>query len=82
MPDLVARKIAARMPILLDFFAFVSGFAASSYQLAWTRMLSMTFGSSILAASAVVACFMGGTGIGTTAPHFIAGVGVGGWFPT
>jgi len=50
-------------------FAFSSGFAALIYQVAWSRMLSMTFGSSTLAVSAVVAGFMGGMGIGAWLYH-------------
>ncbi|HPG24230.1 MAG TPA: fused MFS/spermidine synthase [Myxococcota bacterium] len=57
------------MPTLLYVFAFASGFAALGYQVAWTRMLSMSFGSSTLAASAVVAGFMGGMGLGAWLYH-------------
>ena len=54
---------------LLYLLAFCSGFAALSYQVAWSRMLSLTFGSSTLAVSSVVAGFMGGMGIGAWAYH-------------
>jgi spermidine synthase len=57
------------VPKWLYVFAFVSGFAALSYQVAWTRMLSMTFGSTTLAAGAVVAGFMGGMGLGAWLYH-------------
>ena len=53
----------------LYVFAFGSGFAALVYQVAWSRMLAMTFGSSLLAAGAVVAAFMGGMGIGAWLYH-------------
>jgi spermidine synthase len=49
--------------------AFASGSAALIYQVAWSRMLALTFGSSILAVSAVVAGFMGGMGIGAWLYH-------------
>ncbi|MBW2420925.1 MAG: spermidine synthase, partial [Deltaproteobacteria bacterium] len=55
--------------LLLYLFAFSSGFAALIYQVAWSRMLSLTFGSSTLAVSAVVAGFMGGMGIGAWLYH-------------
>ena len=54
---------------ILYLFAFASGFAALTYQVAWSRMLSMTFGSSTLAVSSVVAGFMGGMGIGAWLYH-------------
>ncbi len=55
--------------LLLYALAFASGFAALVYQVAWSRMLSLTFGSSTLAVSAVVAGFMGGMGIGAWLYH-------------
>jgi spermidine synthase len=55
--------------LLLYLLAFCSGFAALVYQVAWARMLSLTFGSSTLAVSAVVAGFMGGMGIGAWFYH-------------
>ena len=57
------------MPVLLYAMAFASGFAALVYQVAWTRMLSLTFGSATLAVSAVVAGFLGGMGIGAWLYH-------------
>ncbi len=53
----------------LYFLAFCSGYAALVYQVAWSRMLSLTFGSTTLAVSAVVAGFMGGMGIGAWLYH-------------
>ena len=41
-----------------------SGAAALAYEIAWTKLLSLTFGSTTLAASATLAGFMGGMGIG------------------
>jgi spermidine synthase len=54
---------------LLYTFAFLSGSAALVYQVAWSKALSLTFGSSTLAISAVVAGFMGGMGIGAWLYH-------------
>lgn len=51
--------------------AFASGAAALMYEVAWAKMLSLTFGSTTLAASTVVAAFMGGMGIGDWAYHFL-----------
>lgn len=59
----------AVVPVLLYAMAFASGFAALVYQVAWTRMLSLTFGSATLAVSAVVAGFLGGMGIGAWLYH-------------
>ena len=58
--------------LLLYLLAFLSGFAALVYQVAWSRMLSLTFGSTTLAVSAVVAGFMGGMGIGAWLYHRVA----------
>jgi spermidine synthase len=60
---------------LLYLLAFLSGFAALVYQVAWSRMLALTFGSSTLAVSAVVAGFMGGMGIGAWLYHRVGGAG-------
>ncbi len=56
-------------PWTLYALAFCSGMAALAYQVVWAKMLSLTFGSSTLAASAVVGGFMGGMGIGAWAYH-------------
>jgi spermidine synthase len=42
------------------------------YQVAWTRLLTLTFGRSTLALSAVVAGFMGGMALGAWAFHRVA----------
>lgn len=44
--------------------AFFSGMAALVYQVAWSQMLALTFGSTTLAASAVIAGLLGGMGLG------------------
>lgn len=54
---------------LLYGLALASGFAALVYQVAWSHLLALTFGSSTLAASAVVAGFLGGMGIGAWGYH-------------
>ena len=55
--------------LLLYLLAFCSGFAALIYQVAWSRMLSLAFGSTTLAVSGVVAGFLGGMGIGAWLYH-------------
>ncbi len=53
-----------RLAPILYLLSFLSGFAALVYEVTWTRLLSLTFGSTTLAASAVLAGFMGGMGLG------------------
>ncbi len=53
----------------LYLFAFLSGMAALVYQVAWTKMLTLTFGRTTLAAGAVVGGFMAGMGIGAWLYH-------------
>ncbi|MCC6639580.1 MAG: fused MFS/spermidine synthase [Deltaproteobacteria bacterium] len=48
----------------LYVLSLLSGVAALGYQVCWSRLLALTFGSTVVAASAVVAGFMGGMGIG------------------
>jgi len=62
---------AGPLHVPLYAFALVSGSAALIYQVVWTKMLSFTFGSTTLAASAVVAGFMGGMGLGAWWLHRI-----------
>ncbi len=56
---------------LIYFMAFASGAAALMYEVAWAKMLALTFGSTTLAASTVMAAFMGGMGLGAWAYHFV-----------
>lgn len=66
--SLPASGVSSR---LIYTMAFASGAAALMYEVAWAKMLSLTFGSTTLAASTVVASFMGGMGIGAWAYHFL-----------
>jgi spermidine synthase len=54
-------------------FAFFSATAALVYQIAWARLLALTFGRTALATSAVLAGFMGGMAIGAWLYHRAAG---------
>ena len=51
--------------------AFLSGSAALTYEVTWAKLLSLTFGSTTLAASAVVGGFLGGMGVGAWLYHRI-----------
>jgi len=50
--------------IILIFF-FFSGACALVYEVAWIRLLSLVFGSTVLALSTVLASFMGGLALGS-----------------
>jgi spermidine synthase len=60
--------VALTSATVLAFYslALCSGAAALIYQVAWARMLSLSFGSTTQAAAAVIASFMGGMGIGAS----------------
>jgi spermidine synthase len=49
--------------------AFASGVAALVYEVAWTRLLSLSFGTTTFAVATVVAAFLGGMGIGAWLHH-------------
>lgn len=51
-------------PVLLLCF-FLSGASGLVFELLWTRMLTLVFGSTTLAISTVLATFMGGLGLGS-----------------
>ena len=60
-PAGVARYAGAIVPALLG----VSGAAGLVYQVAWVRLLGLTFGVTVYAVSTVLAAFMGGLAIGS-----------------
>ena len=51
-------------PVLLFIF-FVSGAAGLVYEVTWTRMLTLVFGSTVYATSTVLTAFMGGLALGS-----------------
>lgn len=55
--------------VALQLCAFASGVAALVYEIAWTRTLALSFGTTTLAVSAVVAAFLGGMGFGAWLHH-------------
>ena len=64
---------SATVPRLLYVLSWVSGFAALLYQVAWSNLLSLSFGSSTLAVSSVVAGLLGGMGVGAFVWHRVGG---------
>src|SRR3989475_5556314 len=50
--------------LLLGLF-FLSGISGLLYEVAWTRMLHLLFGDTVLAVSTVLASFMAGLAIGS-----------------
>jgi spermidine synthase len=66
-PDRLRPTLAAAFYSL----SFASGMAALIYQVVWARMLSLTFGSTTLAAAGVIAGFLGGMGIGAWVYHLV-----------
>lgn len=54
-----------RQKILLLPIFFLSGFSALVYEVIWTRILSVAFGSTVEAVSAVVTAFMFGLALGS-----------------
>ncbi len=54
---------ALRVAIFLLFFS--SGAAGLIYEVAWSRLLTYTFGATLLAVSTVLASFMGGLALGS-----------------
>src|SRR3954467_14461139 len=59
------------MRALLRACFFLSGASGLVFEMVWTRMLTLVFGSTTLAVSTVLTAFMGGLGLGS----FLAGRG-------
>lgn len=58
-------KTALSLQRKLQFLFLLSGATALVYQVVWTRLLTLFFGSTTLAVSTVLAVFMGGLAIGS-----------------
>ncbi len=54
-----------RWPILVALF--LAGFSGLVYEVVWTRILTLTFGGTVMAAAAVLCAFMGGLALGSWA---------------
>jgi spermidine synthase len=61
----MTERPAGRAPRALFALFFVSGAAGLVYQVVWTRMLTLVFGATVYAVSAVLAVFMGGLAAGS-----------------
>lgn len=57
-----------RHTLFIGFFLFLSGMCSLIYQIIWTRSLSLIFGHTTFAISAVITAFMGGLALGS---HYI-----------
>ena len=53
-----------RSPIVYFLF-FLSGITALTYEIVWTRMLTLVFGHTVFSVSVVLAAFMAGLGLGS-----------------
>ena len=53
-----------RSPIVYFLF-FLSGITALTYEIVWTRMLTLVFGHTVFSVSVVLAAFMAGLGFGS-----------------
>ncbi len=58
------RSARASVFATLAFFFFLSGAAGLAYEVVWTRMLILVFGSTTFAVSTVLTAFMGGLALG------------------
>jgi spermidine synthase len=66
------RLTPASLPAALAILLFLSGFSALVYQILWLRLLSLVFGVTVHAASAVLASFMAGLALGSLAAGRLA----------
>jgi spermidine synthase len=66
------RRSPTWLPAALAGLLFLSGFSALVYQILWLRLLSLVFGVTVHAASAVLASFMAGLALGSTVAGRIA----------
>src|SRR5919206_1469917 len=53
------------MPAVVLACFFLSGASGLIFELLWTRLLTLVFGSTTLAVSTVLTAFMGGLGLGS-----------------
>ncbi len=68
-PFAPTQRSTTTLVVLLYVCALFSGSAALVYEVAWTKMLALTFGRTTLAASSVVGGFMSGMGLGAWLYH-------------
>jgi spermidine synthase len=63
---------AAAYVTAIGVLFFLSGISGLVYQVLWLRLLSLVFGVTVYAASAVLASFMAGLGVGSIAGGWLA----------
>lgn len=61
----VADTPARRLAAIVTFLFILSGATSLVYQVTWTRMLSLFFGSDVYAAAITLSVFMGGLSLGS-----------------
>ncbi len=54
-----------RQSPIVYFLFFISGITALTYEIVWTRMLTLVFGHTVFSVSVVLAAFMAGLGLGS-----------------
>ncbi|MZH46738.1 MAG: spermidine synthase, partial [Nitrospinae bacterium] len=54
-----------RQSRIVYFLFFISGITALTYEIVWTRMLTLVFGHTVFSVSVVLAAFMAGLGLGS-----------------
>lgn len=54
-----------RQSPIVYFLIFISGSTALTYEIVWTRMLTLVFGHTVFSVSIVLAAFMAGLGLGS-----------------
>ncbi|MFL2916109.1 MAG: fused MFS/spermidine synthase [Nitrospinia bacterium] len=54
-----------RQSHIVYFLFFISGITALTYEIVWTRMLTLVFGHTVFSVSVVLAAFMAGLGLGS-----------------
>jgi len=59
-----APFVAKAMPVLLHLFFLLSGLSALTYEIVWTRQLTLLSGATTPAVSTVLAVFIGGLALG------------------
>lgn len=65
MEKIQAREAQRRRYGLVLTLLFIAGFSGLVYEVVWVRILTLTFGGTVFATSAVLCAFMGGLALGS-----------------
>jgi len=65
MEEIQARDTRSQRYGLVLSLLFLAGFSGLVYEVVWTRILTLTFGGTVFATSAVLCAFMGGLALGS-----------------